>query len=579
MWLSGQHITPEIVGRIQSAVDATPEISRTSLARRMCEWLDWRCPTGKLQEGSARKVLAELGRRGVVSLPPARPPRFVFSKRKRDLSPPSTAELACRLADVGEVEIVPVTSRYTKAHAQWTALMEAHHPQGSGPLRGAQIRYLITSSEHGLLGGLSFSAATLRLGKRDSRIGWSEPARQANLGRVIQNSRFLIAPTVEVPNLASHVLAKALGRVAEDWQQRYGVEPVLVETFVDPARFDGACYKAANWQYVGQTAARPDGFANGKVSSGAKDVYLYPLHDRWVEQLQTEPSVEIRRRNWSEMSSDWAECEFGGAQLYDGRLRKRLTSLARDFYAQPGTLVPQMMSGQMAKAVAAYRFFSNERIDMQSLLHGHIEATLERVAQHEVVLAVQDTSTLNYTGLQATEGLGPTNNKADKSVGMMLHPTLAVSMEGTPQGLLDVQCWARDPDEQGKTKDRSRKPIEEKESYRWLRSYQAATVAQRECPDAMVVSVGDREARRAAWAYPEPSPGYGIRPVMPTGEQTQAPDEAEVARQQQIQRQWSIRNALLNLVRNVTMLIVAGPIYFYHWRKIERMSDRQTSVM
>ncbi len=410
------------------------------------------------------------------------------------MSQPSTAELACGLADLGEVEIVRVTSRYTKAHAQWTALMEANHPQGSGPLRGAQIRYLITSSEHGLLGGLSFSAATLRLKKRDSHIGWSEAARRANLSKVVQNSRFLIAPTVEVPNLASHVLAKALGRISEDWQEHYGVEPVLVETFVDPTRFDGACYKAANWNYVGQTAARSDGFANGKVSSGAKDIYLYPLHGQWVEQLRNEPPVEIRRRNWSEMSSDWAEREFGGAQLYDNRLRKRLTSLARDFYAQPGTLIPQMMSGQMAKSVAAYRFFSNERIDMQSLLHGHVEATLERMAQHKVVLAVQDTSTLNYTGLQATEGLGPINNKADKSVGMMLHPTLAVSMDGTPLGLLDVQCWARDPEQKGKAKDRTNKPIEEKESYRWLRSYEAAAVAQRECPDTMVVSVGDRES-------------------------------------------------------------------------------------
>ena len=95
----------------------------------------------------------------------------------------------------------------------------------------------------------------------------------------------------------------------------------------------------------------------------------------------------------------------------------------------------------------------------------------------------------------------------------------------------------------------------------------------------IIFAVVDTVKSLVELAYPEPSPGYGIRPVMPTGEQTQAPDEAEVARQQQIQRQWSIRNALLNLVRNVTMLIVAGPIYFYHWRKIERMSDRQTSVM
>jgi hypothetical protein len=496
VWLSGQNITPDVLGRLQAAVDGDPGISRRVLSRRLCEWLDWRSPTGKLQQGSARKVIAELDRRRALRLPPARPPSFAKKKRGNALAaPPPTATFSGSLAELGEVELVPVSSRYAKASAHWNALMAAHHPQGAGPLRGAQIRYLIRSPEHGLLGALSFSAATARLKERDTRIGWSDAARLANLRQVVQNSRFLIAPAVTVPNLASHVLAKALARLPADWQERYAVSPALVETFVDPARFDGACYKAANWEFVGQTAARTQRFANGQESSGPKDIYLYPLHDRWFEELNREPAVALRRRNWAANTTDWAEREFGGAKIYDNRLRNRLYELARDMYARPGTAIPEAMGGSMAKTKAAYRFFDNERADLHSLLHGHIEATLDRVAEHNVVLAVQDTSSLNYTAHPLTTGLGPINTCKDSALGMLLHPTLAVTLEGTPLGFLDVQCWARDPQEAGKKKDRLKKPIEDKESYRWLKSFMATTKAQAECQaTTTLVNVGDRES-------------------------------------------------------------------------------------
>ncbi len=494
MWFSRQNITPDVIGRLQAAVDSEPDLSRSCLARRLCEWLDWRSPSGKLQQGGARKLIAELDRRGAVKFPPAKKLSFPKSGGATPMAPPPTAHFTGTLAQLGEVELVAVSSRYAKASKQWNAMMDVHHPLGAGPLRGAQIRYLIQSPEHGLLGGLSFSSATARLKERDTRIGWSDAARLANLNKIVQNSRFLIAPTVRVPNLASHVLAKSLAQLTTDWQERYGVTVALVETFVDPARFDGACYKAANWDYVGQTAARSDSFANGRSSSGPKDIYLYPLHDKWFEDLNHEPVVQPRRRNWEANTNDWAECEFGGAMLYDNRLRERVCELARDFFAKPGTPVPETMGGSMAKTKAAYRFFENERVDLQSVLHGHVEATYDRVAKQQVVLAVQDTSSLNYTAHPLTEGLGPINTTKDNGIGMFLHPTLAVTSEGTPLGLLDVQCWARDPDEAGMKKNHVKIPIEEKESYRWLRSYQATTAAQAECPETMLINVGDRES-------------------------------------------------------------------------------------
>jgi hypothetical protein len=340
---------------------------------------------------------------------------------------------------------------------------------------------------------LSFSAAAWRLKSRDQWIGWSERAQRANLEKVVCNSRFLIAPSVQVANLASHVLAVSVGRLARDWQARYGYAPVLVETFVDGQRYAGTCYRAANWVHVGQTAGRRDGYRNGTVSTGPKDIYVYPLRADWQRQLCQAPPDRLAWRPGA--AASWAEEEFAGARVYDARLRQRLYGLAEDFFAQPGVLIPQVCSGSMAKSKAAYRFFDNARVDLQSLLKGHVEATVQRVSQHAVVLAVQDTTTLNYTAHPAAKGLGPINTTKDRAVGLILHDTLAFSVAGTPLGLVDVQCWARDKAQARiKRAQRNHLPIEAKESVKWLRSYRAAAEVQQLCPQTLVVSVGDREA-------------------------------------------------------------------------------------
>ena len=493
MWLSSQWFGPEVVERIAATVKVEPSISRRALSRRVCEWLDWRAPDGKLREVSCRKALLELERRGHVALPACEEvPGFAPEAAKRR-EPPAMPEVRCRIEELGAIEVVPVTSRYSEASEIWNGLMEAHHYLGPGPLCGAQIRYLVHSATYGWLGAMSFSAAAWRLKDRDEWIGWSERARVANLQQVVCNSRFLIAPSVQVPNLASHVLSLSVRRLARDWRERYGYEPVLVETFVDGQRFAGTCYRAANWVWVGQTAGRDNGYSNGKQSTGKKEIYVYPLRAGWQNALCAEPEDRLVLRA-SGGEADWVEEEFAGARVHDERLRRRLYTLAQDFFAQPGELIPQACSGSMAKSKAAYRFFGNERVDMQSLLKGHVEATAQRVGEHPVVLAVQDTTTLNYTAHPGTAGLGPINTKSDQAVGLILHDTMAFSAEGTPLGLLDVQCWARDPEEAGKKAKRQALPIEQKESAKWLRSYRALAEVQQLCPHTTLVSVGDREA-------------------------------------------------------------------------------------
>jgi hypothetical protein len=494
MWLSGQWFGSELVERIAAAIASEPAISRSALSRQVCEWLEWRAPDGKLREVGCRKALLELARRGVVQLPDREEVASFKPAATKRRSPPEVAEVRCSLDELGEVAVVPVTSRYSKSSEIWNGLMETSHYLGAGPLCGAQVRYLVRCSNYGWLGALSFSAATWRLQSRDKWIGWSEGARVANLQQVVCNSRFLIAPSVEVPNLASHVLAKSVHRLVRDWQERYGYKPALVETFVDGQRFAGTCYRAANWKWVGQTAGRADGYSNGKRSTGKKEIYVYPLRRDWRNVLCYEPDDRLVPRTPTGEAGDWVEEEFAGARIYDERLRRRLYTLARDLFGQPGVLIPQACSGSVAKTKAAYRFFDNKRVGMEPLLRGHVEATAQRVSQHEVVLAVQDTTTLNYTAHPATNGLGPINTKKDHGVGLILHDTMAFSTEGTPLGLIDVQCWARDPEEAGKKSKRKELPIEQKESMKWLRSYRAAAEVQELCSRTLLISVGDREA-------------------------------------------------------------------------------------
>lgn len=494
MEVCGKYISMDAIEEIRGVVAGDPGISRGKLSRLVCERLGWRSCNGRLQEVSGRQVLAKLDRCGVIDLPVRDKGSFFKSpgsSKSRDL--PSVPEVACSLSDLGAVQVIAVPGAKTEQSQQWNAMMDTYHYLGSGPLCGAQIRYLVRSPQQGWLGALSFSAPAWHLKPRDRWIGWSEAARRANLRKVVCNSRFLILPTVRVDNLASHVLSLALVRLLDDWHERYAYRPVLVETFVDPTRFFGACYRAANWKSLGNSAGRSTAFPNGKVSDGPKEIFVYPLSRRWRSILCREPRDPLCSRPRPETFSDWAEEEFTSIGVYDKRLKARLFGIARDFFAQPGEPIPQALEGSQAKTKGAYRFFTNKRVTMDKVLRAHTESTVERIKSHSLVFSVQDTTVLNYTS-HHTEGLGPIGTKKAPSTGLIVHDTMAFSAQGTPLGLLDVQCWARDPKQAGKKYRRKELPIEEKESNKWLKSYRAAAEVQALCPDSTLVSMGDREA-------------------------------------------------------------------------------------
>jgi len=499
MHVCGQYISSSVLERIQETVRGEPSISRLDLSRRVCSWLNWVSPSGKLREMSCRKALGRLNAAGVIDLP-RKKSVYAFERKGAASIDLHLPEIQCTLEELGEVSLCPVSSRYAKESKIWFAMIEKHHYLGNANLCGAQIRYLVKSA-HGYLGALAFSAACWSLKDRDNFIGWKEEARRVHLDRVICNSRFLILPTVRVANLASHVLSLALRRVAQDWDERYCIRPVLVETFVAP-EFTGSCYKGAGFTYVGNSAGRRDGVE--------KKIFLRPLCRQWKDVLCEAPQIRIPP---PEAPRHWAEEEFGTLPVYDKRLKERLYTIAQDFYSSPQATIPEAC-GSNARVIGAYRFFQNPKVTMDTVLSPHIEAAIERIKQHRVVLLPQDTTTLNYTTHPMTEGLGPVNNISDKAIGLLLHDTLAFTENGTPLGVVDAQVWARDPDDKGKKYRRKELPIEQKESIKWLRSFRKVAEIQKLCPQTMLVSMGDRESdiyELFVEAAKEPGPALLIR--------------------------------------------------------------------
>jgi hypothetical protein len=482
------------VAWLRARMAEAPELSRYVLAREACARLDWRDERGRLREMACRKELLGMHRRGAVVLPAARRGRPVA----RASPPRAWPAFAGSLAELGPIALEPVRGG-TAASATWNALMDAYHPLKRGPLCGAQMRYLIISPAHGVVGGLAVSAAAWRLSPREAWLGWSDAERARGLSGIVCNSRFLILPEVRVKHLASHALALLRRRVVGDWRQRYGVAPWLMETYVEISR-SGTSYRADNWIEVGMTAGRGRQDRAGTARLPPKRVFLHPLDRAAVSRIRGRDAMgasaaaagAAARPIAGEMPG-WVHREFGGAPLRDRRLQRRLLALGAAFFAKPLADIPQAC-GSDASAKAAYRFFDNEKATMQPLMRPHRDATIERMRTQAVALVVQDTTSLNYTTRRAMQGIGPIGTKANGPQGLHVHNTLAFATDGTPLGILDVDCWRRDPDAHGKKHERHTKPIEEKESRKWIDPLPVIHDAVRRCPNTRIVVVADREA-------------------------------------------------------------------------------------
>lgn len=285
------------------------EVTRTQLSRELCVRKGWVDRMGRLREMGARVLLGRLNRKFEIELTalkrriPSRNSSRVI-KAECNAVPIVSADLSPSNFCAQDVDLKVVSSR--EERFRWRELMEQNHYLGSGPLCGAQLKYLVYLSGE-LVGGLSFSAAAYALEARDKKIGWSDEARKKNLDRVICNSRFLL--TSKIPNLASHVLSRVVARLSDDWNSRYGISPLLVETFVEKERFRGTCYRAANWIYVGDTKGRGRNDSGRRCNVSIKQIFLCPLEpsSNWQHKLCQGPPKKLK--------SDPKKCLMGRVRV------------------------------------------------------------------------------------------------------------------------------------------------------------------------------------------------------------------------------------------------------------------------
>lgn len=491
--LCGRTFTPQLIQHLNQMLSEQPHCSLTALARQVCEHLHWCSPNGRLCLSSAKVALHKLQDRGSL-----RPPTSKGKAGRRYRLRPSGQPLPAithvppRAGQVQGLHLHLISGSDDPLHSLWNDLIIQQHPRGDAPLVGSQLRYLI-GSEHGWLGALGFGAPAFRLSARDRWIGWSKDARLRHLEEVVGLSRFLIRQEVRCSNLASKVLSLVLSRLPDDWEQRYGIRPLLVETFVDRSRFTGRSFAAANWMRLGTSMGRGRLGPQEPVTT-PKDIWVYPLRSDVRQRLQQElpspvtPCALVDSLN----ATDWCAHELDGLELGDTRRHHRAELILAARWQDPTASFSGSFPG-WAQAKAAFGLIEKKssEISMESLLEPHTEATVARMAAEPLVLLPQDTTSLNYTGLRKTTGLGDINHAGSR--GLFLHSLLAYRPDGIPLGVLNAQCWGRAETPPSDARQRNAKSIDEKESVRWLDAHGVAAVAARRMPRTQLVVLTDRE--------------------------------------------------------------------------------------
>lgn len=287
--VSGLAASAEQVSLIADVVKSCRGLSRAELAATVCELLGWQRASGGLKSRECRDLLERLEAEGAIELPgKARGrPRGSVTSIPRTARGEPREPLSGSVRDLAPVSLMRASTR--SEHALWRELIGRYHYLGHRTAYGASLRYLVKADRPSaaVIGCLQFSSPAWRMAARDRWIGWSEQTRQQRLQQVVNQSRFLILPWVEVRNLASHVLGLSVKCIAADWEERFGVRPLLLETLVDAGRFSGTCYSAANWLLVGQTTGRGR-MDRAHVRHGAapKRVFVYPLVPKARELLR-----------------------------------------------------------------------------------------------------------------------------------------------------------------------------------------------------------------------------------------------------------------------------------------------------
>lgn len=276
--IQGRQVATGDLSTIRDLIVTHPDWHRTRISQELCRRWGWVNEKGQLKDMAARTLLRKLDGMGLIELPaPVRSANNGFRNRPImwDSNDLKTTTIEGRLSDLQPIRIRPVET--TKAARLFRGLLQQHHYLGySGPV-GENLQYLIHDRHDRLLGCMLYGAAAWRVADRDRFIGWDDAQRKQGLSCIANNMRFLILPWVQVPHLASHLLAATRRRISTDWQEKYGHRILLLETFVEQRRFAGTCYKADNWIHVGQTTGRTRNHHSGEPKVPVKSVWLYPV--------------------------------------------------------------------------------------------------------------------------------------------------------------------------------------------------------------------------------------------------------------------------------------------------------------
>jgi hypothetical protein len=286
--LQGRTVSGEDLALVRALMAQHPDWHRTALSRHLCELWNWRNGAGRLKDMAARTLLLKLQARGLIDLPPpqrrtARPCARAAAGLQAELLPLSATPIDCPLKSLQPLRLELARDLRSRRHL--AGLLAQYHYRGFNGAVGENLQYL-ASDQHGReLAVMVFGAAAWKVAARDQFIGWSPPQRQARLGAIANQQRFLILPWVRVPHLASHLLGLATRRLSTDWQACYGHPVWLVETFVELDRFAGTAYKAAGWLELGQTTGRTRQDRHRTLQSPRKSVWVRVLHPAFRQRL------------------------------------------------------------------------------------------------------------------------------------------------------------------------------------------------------------------------------------------------------------------------------------------------------
>jgi hypothetical protein len=281
----GQEIGSDQIAFLREFIHTHATSSRWKLSRQLCEALGWKQANGALRDVVCRGLLLVLERAGQIDLPPVR--RHIRGQCRTGRPRPEPvliddAPVVMPLKALGHVDICPV--RRTADEPLFNSLMEHYHYLGYEQPVGEHLKYLAWAQGRPVA-CLAWSSAPRHLGSRDRYIGWNAEARRRNIRFITYNTRFLILPWVHVPHLASHILGKVTRELSDDWERMYGHPVYFAETFIDPGRFRGTCYRAANWQLLGLTTGRGKNDHTNKPNRPIKEVLGLPLTRRFREYL------------------------------------------------------------------------------------------------------------------------------------------------------------------------------------------------------------------------------------------------------------------------------------------------------